>query len=148
MRAHRDSVQIKDRKTILDFVVKSIVESLGSFHTLASMKRGREEDAPAKDLQAEFMSQPEAPTSQLSQDPAAMVGVDLSATDHAVISNMSREELEHFWAALLAHSQPASEQERRAFRAKNLADQLRAVLGGGDTGRAQWKSAKYIVSPI
>ena len=106
------------------------------------MKRGREEDAP----QAEFMSQPETLTSQLSHDPAAMVGVDLNATDPAVVSNMSKEELEHFCATLLEGMQPASEKERRVFRARNLADQLRAVLGGGGTGRVQWKSAKYIVS--
>ena len=111
-------------------------------------KRGREEDAPTEDPQAEFMSEPEAPTSQFSQDPATMVGVDLSATDPAVISKMSREELEHFCAALLEGMQPASKKARRAFRARNLADQLRAVLGGGGTGRVQWKSAKYNVSLI
>ena len=70
------------------------------------MKRGREEGAPAEDPQAEFMSEPEAPTSQFSQDPATMVGVDLSATDPAVISKMSREELEHLCAALLEGNGP------------------------------------------
>ena len=100
-----------------------------------SAKRQREDEAGAE---GEFLSQPDFQASELSQNAVAMVGADLLATDPTSLQAMDRDELQQFARSLLLQCQPGSEAERRAHRARSLADKLRVVLDGAGSGKDKW----------
>ena len=110
-----------------------------------SMKRQRGDEAGAN---GEFLSQHDFQGSALSQDATAVVGADLLDTDPASLARMDRAELEEFARSLLSQCQPKSEAERRAHRARSLADKLRVVLDGVGSRAEKWQGAKYIVTLI